>query len=73
MFGLFKQRSAFGDLLDAEGITQRKFARKAGISEDVVSRMCNDDDYEPSTKTYRRAQKGLYKLRIDEDIADYFD
>ncbi|MGJ9384424.1 helix-turn-helix domain-containing protein [Salipaludibacillus sp. CF4.18] len=73
LLGLGKRRSAFGELLDAKGITQREFAKKSKIHEDTLTRMCNEDKYEPSSKVYRKAQRGLDKLGLNEDITDYFN
>lgn len=73
LFGLGKRRSAFGEMLDAEGITQKKFEKASKLNNNTVTRMCNEEDYEPTAKVYRKAQNGLDKLGIDEDIADYFD
>ncbi|KMJ58102.1 XRE family transcriptional regulator [Bacillus sp. LL01] len=62
MLGLGKRRSKFGKWMDREGISQIELEEEARLSRGTVSRLCNDDDYEPKHDTIAKINKGLAKL-----------
>ncbi|MCM3160974.1 helix-turn-helix transcriptional regulator [Metabacillus litoralis] len=72
MFGLGKKRSKFGKWLDQKGITQSEVAKKAKVSNDTISRLCNESDYTPKISTVSKIKKALDKLGADTPPDDYF-
>jgi transcriptional regulator with XRE-family HTH domain len=62
MFGVGKPRSKFGKWLDREGISQVELEEKAKLSRGTVSRLCNDEEYEPKHETVAKVRKALAKL-----------
>jgi DNA-binding XRE family transcriptional regulator len=62
VFGLGKRRSKFGKWLDKRDITQGELAKKAGVGDMTISRICNDDNYIPKHDTIFKIRKALEKL-----------
>lgn len=72
MFGLGKKRTKFGKYLDRKGITQSEVAKKAKVSNDTISRLCNESDYRPKISTVSKIKKALDKLGVSSPPDDYF-
>ncbi|MFF2449394.1 helix-turn-helix transcriptional regulator [Neobacillus sp. NPDC058068] len=62
MFGLGKKRSKFGKWLDKIDITQGELAKKAGVGDMTISRICNDNEYLPKYETINKIKKALKQL-----------
>ncbi|MBO0962454.1 LacI family DNA-binding transcriptional regulator [Neobacillus sp. MM2021_6] len=65
MFGIGKKRSTFGKWLDKRDITQGELAKKAGVGDMTISRICNDDNYIPKRETEVKIKKALKQLGQD--------
>ncbi|AUB67082.1 transcriptional regulator (plasmid) [Bacillus cereus] len=50
-FGIGKPRSKFGKFIDKHNLTQHEIAKKSGVSEGTISRLCRGDAFLPSLKT----------------------
>ncbi|MDQ0270706.1 transcriptional regulator with XRE-family HTH domain [Cytobacillus purgationiresistens] len=69
--GLGKSRTKFGRWLDKKEITQIEIEELSGLSRRTVSRLCNDEDYQPKYSTVSRVRYALKKL--GESVTDdYF-
>lgn len=53
-----KRRTPFKVFLDMHGIRQKEIAEAAGVSENIVTKACNDHDYIPTPQV----QKNYWKL-----------
>ncbi|WP_240375413.1 helix-turn-helix domain-containing protein [Bacillus piscicola] len=66
-FGFFdvqKPRTYFGEKLDEEGITQLELEKASGLSRGTISRLCNDEEYQPKLSTEMKVKKALKKLGV---------
>lgn len=72
-FGLGKKRSALGEFMDGEDISQTWLAEESGINKSTISRICSEDDYEPRMKTAKKILKALRKEGYDVDYGDFWD
>jgi hypothetical protein len=57
-----EKRTKFGVWLDEKGIFQTEVAKAAGISDSILSALCNDHEYKPSYLVYRKLRRGLEKM-----------
>ena len=68
-----KSRSRFGKFLDEEGITQTELQKKSKLSQGTISKLCNDDDYQPKLSTIVKVRKALKALGVNPpDDDEYF-
>jgi hypothetical protein len=65
-------RTPFGIWLDQEGIFQTEVAKASGLSESVISMMCNKDIYRPSYLIFRKIKVGLAKLGYTDIKYDFW-
>lgn len=63
-------RTEFGRYIDKLGITQSELTRKSKLSHATISRLCNDDTYQPKYVTVVKIKKAIesmgYKLPSDK-------
>lgn len=74
MFGLGKGRSKFGKFLDKNKISQQDVVKKSGVSRGTISRIAQDDIFEPKIKNAKKIIKALREIsdkKIDYD--DFWD
>jgi hypothetical protein len=57
-----EKRTKFGVWLDEREIFQTEVAKVSGISDGIISIMCNDHSYRPSYLVYRKLSSGVEKL-----------
>lgn len=62
MFGLGKKRSRLGKFLDKNGLSQQDVVEKSGVSRGTVSRLCQNDAFQPNMKSASKIIKALKKL-----------
>jgi transcriptional regulator with XRE-family HTH domain len=72
MFGLGKRRSKFGSWLDRRGISQRDVAKKAKLSDQTISRLCNSNEESPKISTWVKVQKALNSMGYNADYDDFW-
>jgi transcriptional regulator with XRE-family HTH domain len=72
MFGLGKPRTKFGKWIDNKGISQRDLEDMCKTNRNTVSRLCNDNDYEPYEDTLLRIISGLRKHGYNVSISDFW-
>lgn len=74
MFGLGKKRSKFGRFLDKNKISQQDVVEKSGVSRGTISRVAQDDIFEPKIKNARKIIKALREIS-DKDVNydDFWD
>jgi hypothetical protein len=58
------RRTKFGRLLDVHEVYQNQFAEASGLSQSVVSKLCNDRSYKPRLNQMVLIRMGLEKLKI---------
>jgi transcriptional regulator with XRE-family HTH domain len=59
---LGKKRSRFGSWSDEKGIKQLDVEKASDLSRGTVSKIFNDDSYDPPVATRAKLEKGLKKL-----------
>lgn len=63
LFGLGKSRSRFGNWIDKEGVSQKELAKVSRLSDDTVSKVCNDKTNKaPTPRTGNLLLLGVKKL-----------
>ncbi|MBX9955074.1 helix-turn-helix transcriptional regulator [Peribacillus simplex] len=70
--GLGKKRSRFGQFIDKNSISQQLLARKSGVSNSTISRLCHPEEYEPSIKNAMRIIKVLKEDGYQVDFDDFW-
>jgi hypothetical protein len=73
VWGWKKPRSKFGRWLDTQGIEQMEFSKKAKVSRNTVSTLCNDKSYIPSPKIMKRVLDTARKLDPKAKMNDFWD
>lgn len=71
-FGLGKNRSKLGKYLDQHGISQKEL-EKSGVSQATISRLCSDEDHQPTIGTARKIVNFLKKFDGSVKYDDFFD
>ncbi|WP_462412883.1 helix-turn-helix transcriptional regulator [Neobacillus sp. Marseille-QA0830] len=71
-FGLGKERSKLGRYIDQHGISQKEL-EKSGVSRATISRLCSDDEHQPTIGTARKIIQFLRKYDTTVDYKDFFD
>jgi putative transcriptional regulator len=71
-FGIGKERSKLGRYIDQHGISQKELER-SGVSRATISRLCSDEDHQPTMSTARKIINFLKKLDPTVDYNDFFD
>jgi predicted XRE-type DNA-binding protein len=66
------KRTKFGLWLDENEIFQREVADASGLSNSIISALCNDHEYKPSYLVYRKLKSGLKKLGYDIEGRDFW-
>jgi hypothetical protein len=69
---LGKKRNGFGIWADKKGVKQIEVERVCGLSRGTVSKLFNDNNYDPSVVTYVKLQKGLLKLGYRINRRDFW-
>ena len=54
MFGLGKVRTIFGKWIDQKRIFQKEVQDETGLSQPIVTQLCNNPDYLPSSNTKKK-------------------
>ena len=71
-FGVGKDRSKLGRYIDQHGISQ-KVLEKSGVSRATVSRLCSNDNHQPSLSTAKKIINFLKRFDKNVDYNDFFD
>lgn len=71
MFGLGKSRTPFGQWLDKNKILQREVQDETKLSQPIVTQLCNNPEYRPSSNTKMKVlhfirKRGWKKVRQDD-------
>jgi hypothetical protein len=67
-----EKRTPFGVWLDENEIFQNEFAKASGLSNSIISALCNDHEYRPSYLVYRKLKSGLEMLRHEVEFEDFW-
>jgi transcriptional regulator with XRE-family HTH domain len=73
VWGWKKPRSRFGQWLDQQGIEQIEFSKKAKVSRNTISTLCNDKEYIPSPKVMKKILDVIRKTEPGANPHDFFD
>jgi diaminopimelate decarboxylase len=57
-----KKRTKFGVWLDEKEIYQNEIVKASGLSNSIISALCNDKSYQPKYNTFVRLRIGLEKM-----------
>ncbi|MBV7508952.1 helix-turn-helix domain-containing protein [Bacillus sp. sid0103] len=71
-FGIGKVRSKLGRYIDQHGISQKEL-EKSGVSRATISRLCSDDEHQPTISTARKIITFLKKLDSSVDYDNFFN
>jgi predicted transcriptional regulator len=71
-FGIGKDRSRLGRYIDQHGISQKEL-EKSGVSRATISRLCTDDDHQPTMSTAKKIINFLKKIDKNIKYDDFFD
>lgn len=71
-FGIGKDRSRLGRYIDQHGISQKEL-EKSGVSRATISRLCTDDDHQPTMSTAKKIINFLKKIDKNITYDDFFD
>jgi len=71
-FGIGKDRSKLGRYIDQHGISQKEL-EKSGVSRTTISRLCSDDEHQPTMSTARKIINFLKKLDSNVNYDDFFN
>ncbi|PGT65154.1 transcriptional regulator [Bacillus cereus] len=72
-FNLGKKRSKFGRWIDKQSdITQLDLENTSKLSRGTISRICNEESYQPKYSTIFKINNGLKKLKKDVRYEDFF-
>jgi hypothetical protein len=66
-----EKRTVFGRWLDENGVFQNEMAKASGLSNSIISALCNDSEYKPSYMVYRKLRIGLDKMGYDIEGEDF--
>jgi transcriptional regulator with XRE-family HTH domain len=73
VWGWKKPRSKFGRWLDQQGIEQIEFSKKAKVSRNTISTLCNDKEYIPSPRVMKKILDIIRKTDPGARPDDFFD
>ncbi|MCM3487912.1 helix-turn-helix transcriptional regulator [Alkalihalophilus marmarensis] len=73
MWGLGKPRSKLGKWLDKNGLEQQDLARESRVSENTISKACNDKEYIPGNQTMKKILKAVRKIDSNKKMSDFWD
>lgn len=62
MFGLGKERTAFGKWLDKRGISQAWIVKETKLNKFTISKLANKKDHMPSGRTMQKVLTALKKI-----------
>ena len=62
MFGLGKERTAFGKWIDERGISQTWIVKETKLNKYTISKLSNDKDHLPSGRTMQKILTALKKI-----------
>jgi hypothetical protein len=57
-----EKRTKFGVWLDRNEIFQHEMAKASGLSDSIISALCNDHEYKPTYLVYRKLKSGLEEM-----------
>jgi hypothetical protein len=66
------KRTIFGVWLDEKGIFQTEVAEVSGLSDSIVSKLCNDYSYKPTYMIFRKLMRGLGELVYEIEYEDFW-
>ena len=61
-FSLGKKRSKLGRFLDKHELTQQDVAEKSGVSRGTISRLCQNDAFQPNMRNAQKIIKAIKEL-----------
>lgn len=73
VWGWKKSRSKFGRWLDSQGIEQTEFSKKAKVSRNTISTLCNDKSYIPSPKVMKKVLDAVRRIDPNAKMNDFWD
>ena len=62
MFGLGKERTAFGKWLDKKGIPQEWIVKETKLNKFTISKLANQNEHLPSGRTMKKIIAALRKI-----------
>jgi putative transcriptional regulator len=71
-FGIGKQRSKLGKYIDQHGISQKEL-EKSGVSRATISRLCSNDEHQPTMVTAKKIINFLKRFDGTIKYDDFFD
>jgi putative transcriptional regulator len=71
-FGIGKDRSKLGRYIDQHGISQKEL-EKSGVSRATISRLCSDDEHQPTIGTAKKIIQFLKRIDPKVNYHDFFD
>ncbi|MGG1442145.1 transcriptional regulator [Brevibacillus laterosporus] len=73
MFGLGKDRSAFGKWIDKRGIKQQWVCKVTGLNKVTISKIATEKDYIPSGTTMKKVLQALRQVDPKVKQTDFWD
>jgi putative transcriptional regulator len=67
-----EKRTKFGVWLDENEIFQNEVANASGLSNSIISALCNDKEYKPTYLVYRKLKSGLEKIGYEVRYEDFW-
>lgn len=71
-FGIGKDRSKLGRYIDQHGISQKEL-EKSGVSRATISRLCSNDEHQPTMGTAKKIIGFLKIIDSKVNYDDFFD
>jgi transcriptional regulator with XRE-family HTH domain len=73
MWGIGKPRSKLGKFLYSHGLEQQELAKTAKVSENTISKACNNKDYIPRQDVMKKLLKAIRKVDPNAKMSDFWD
>ncbi|MBU8908253.1 helix-turn-helix domain-containing protein [Desertibacillus haloalkaliphilus] len=73
MWGIGKPRSRLGKWIDKKGLEQKDLAKASKVSQNTISKVCNDKDYIPGPSTMRKILNAIRKIDPNKKMSDFWD
>lgn len=69
-----KPRSKFGKWMDSQDeYNQREFSEASGVSQDTITKACNDPDYIPSSIVIKKIMQIVREITPNKRSSDFWD